>query len=543
MSSEHIMHREKTISRILAGVEGDEVTSVASVLKLIKSLSGNVEGRDIESLTEAIGTDVSLSAKVIRAAQPMRYNPEGVLIESIDQAIHMIGLNKISSLSMALLMAQDMEGENPDPLIVEILSISVFSGCLARLFSQQAGFQDNELCFASGLFQSYGDLLLARFMPSEYREANVLALRQKITKQEAIRQTFGLTSAELAKAVFKKIKVPSSIWKTIKGFDFEELIESKEELNEVSVAGTFSQQVSEIVNSRGIQLEQFNTKIDKLLGRFSKSTGVDREAFDKIMAELHEELENLRTSGGIPKFSQPLKDRLRIIAAGTDDPLPDAPRCDIPQELAKSLFEELRNTDEIESVDDYENSEVAPSRVAKSKLFFHTGIENMVGRALSKDTLLESIVSQICETVIKGFKSRNVYFFTPSMQHSGFFLSIFSQGPETSEQTEIASFSIADESFLAEAVIQKKPILVHRIAELSREYSIKNWMKPQLKLSPHIAWPLVYKKEVIAMVLMNGGDEYTSEEFEIGTNQMSKFFKFAALCYATKQLPLAKISS
>lgn len=526
------MSREKTIRHVLAGVDGDQVTSITQVLKLIKSLSGDVESRDIESLVGAIGADVSLSTKVIRAAQPMRYNPDGVFIESIDQAVHMIGLQKISSISMALMTAQDMESDNVDPLVAEILSSSVVSACAARLFGQISGFQDNELCFVSGLFQNYGDLLLAKFMPDEYRKAGAISLEQKMPRPEAFKEVFGLNSGDLARQVFRKIKVPNSIWKSIKGLDMETVLESKDEMDEVTAAGTFSHFLTEVINSRGLQSDKFDRNMDRLIGRFSKCSSIDRESFDVMMKGLNEEIDNLNSTGGLPKFSKHIKERLKIIAAGADDPFPDAPRYDIPADLARQLQDQMRAAEQAAA----EEPAVQPSRVARSKMLFHEGISKVVEQAVLKDSRLDSIISQICQTISHGFKARNIYFFAPS-GNDGKFVNLMRFGQEAKASATTPSFSDKEKSFIADAVMQKSPVIVQKLSEVSREYSVSEWLLPQVDLSPHIAWPLVYKNSVIALVLMNGGEDYMQEEFKIGTKQMNQFFQFASLCFATRQLP------
>lgn len=526
------MTREETISKVSAGIDDNRVSSLTQVLRLINTLSGDIEGRDIDSLVHAIGGDVSLSAKVLRAAQPMRYNPEGVAIDSIEQAVQMIGLEKICSISMALLMAKDMDGDEVEPLVVEILSLSIMSGWLARIFSNSTGLPNSELCFVSGLFQNYGNLLLAQFMPDEYKEACGMALEKRISKYDACRMKFGIDSGELAQVIFKRLKMPGSIWKSIRGDDVEQAVNSDEEFDEVSVAAMFSSYYSNLLNTRGLEASDYEVKTDKLISKFAKSTNIDHDSLIEILVELNQDLEDLRLSGGLPKFSSHLNERVKIATSGMNAPFPDVPPLDIPAEILKKLE---GAQEEIQSDDDM-NEKPLPSRVAKSKMIFHQGIHQMVEQALESNAQSKMIVSKIFETIESGFHARNIYFFVPS-GYDNFFVSLVSSGPETESASSIPNFSTTEGSFLAQAVQRKEPVVVQKLGEVSREYSVPDWMQNITHLYPNIAWPLVYNDSVVALILMNGGDKYSLDELKIGSKQMNQFFKFATLSYASNANP------
>lgn len=517
------MKREETIQTVVSGIDGNRMSSLSQVLRLINSFSSSPDKKDIKSLVEVLGADIAISGRVMRAAQPMRYNPEGIEIETLEQAVHMIGLDRIASVSMSMLAARAMEGDKVDPVIVELLSLSILTGLAAKNISTAAGFRDSDLCFASGLFQNYGDVLLAQFAAEEYRKAVALADLEETSRDQAFESVFGITPGALAREVLERQEMPRALWSSICPGDPDGSAEAGNLSSdqEVQIAASMAHGLGEALNARGVRKDSCQSRISTLVSRYENASGVNAEAFRDIFTALEEDISELKSSGGLPNFANHLKERVRIIARDSDDPFPDPPRVDL------SLEDETHEvSDRIESL--------PKSRVARSKRYFHDGIYHIVNHACELTRTQEDIVCEICKIAVGGYNARNIYFFAPS-GYQDYYISFLSYGPDTNRNGSIPNFSLEDQSFLARAIRTREPVIVSGSAAAAEIEPHADWLKGQEHLNPFIAWPLINHDQVIALVLINGGQEYARDEFELSTRPMVQFFRFAALSLATRK--------
>jgi HD-like signal output (HDOD) protein len=77
----------ETIRRIREALETGRSAGVPEIIRLIQQLSSKAFSITVKELADIIGQDVAISAKVITVANTLRYNPMGVPVSTITQAI------------------------------------------------------------------------------------------------------------------------------------------------------------------------------------------------------------------------------------------------------------------------------------------------------------------------------------------------------------------------------------------------------------------------------------------------------------------------
>jgi HD-like signal output (HDOD) protein len=187
---------KSTISRVAAGLESGESAGLAEIVELIQQLSGNAVETSVEELATLIGKDVVVTAKVITAANTLGYNPSGLEISTISQAIQVIGFNKIRQLALALLLIENAERTLNPHEKREIAALALCSGLMAEAVMQRHRTHEPEQAFICASLRNYGRLLMTTFMLEEYRQARQIST-EGVSEDEAFRRVFGLTPLEL----------------------------------------------------------------------------------------------------------------------------------------------------------------------------------------------------------------------------------------------------------------------------------------------------------------------------------------------------------
>lgn len=184
---------QQTIKRVADGLEAGEAAGLSEIVELIQQLSGHALNTSVQELGSLIGKDLVVTAKVIAAANTMGYNPTGVEVSTITQAIHVIGFNKIRQLAVSLLLIENAERTLNPTEKREIAALALCSGLMAESVMEKYGSNNPEQAFICASLRNYGRILMTTFMIEEYRRARTIAMQEGASEDEAFNQVFGLT--------------------------------------------------------------------------------------------------------------------------------------------------------------------------------------------------------------------------------------------------------------------------------------------------------------------------------------------------------------
>lgn len=117
---------------------------------------------------QIINLDPALSARLLRLANSPLYATRR-RVESLSQAMAMLGLNATLSLALGFSLIQGLRSANSAAKLQEhIWQRSVLSALAARLMGQQLGLKRPEALMLAGLLQDIGRLALLQAIPAEY---------------------------------------------------------------------------------------------------------------------------------------------------------------------------------------------------------------------------------------------------------------------------------------------------------------------------------------------------------------------------------------
>ena len=281
---------QRTLEAIQQSLDSRESRGLSNMVKLVQDLSSKALSLSVEELSNIIGADSAVAAKVISASNTLSYNPYGVPIKSVTQAIHLLGFDQISNLILSLLLLENANEERNPQEQREIASQTLFSAHIAREFALDLGI-DRFQALACAALRNFGRLLMSSFMLVDYRAAG--RLKEKMTDEEAYRKVFGLTPLELGQQLMSSSQLPKPVQKCL-----DELPEhvtrdlEKDPDNQLLLLSEASIQIVEIAQNPELSFEKHSEAILDMAHQFpglhDYTTSTIHGLFSRIQARLNE---------------------------------------------------------------------------------------------------------------------------------------------------------------------------------------------------------------------------------------------------------------
>jgi len=199
----------QTLDRVAAAMRSGPAACLPEVVRLISALSGNSVNVSVAELAEAIQQDPVVLARVLAAANNLGYNPHGVPVDSVTQAVHVIGYERIRTLAMSLMLMKHVSGGQNDAERQQAVALALTSGCIAQAAAKSRMLLDPGQAFVCAVLRNFGRIVLATYLSDEYRAAQEDA--GVMEDDETWRTHFGLTPLELGRQLLKAADLPDEI--------------------------------------------------------------------------------------------------------------------------------------------------------------------------------------------------------------------------------------------------------------------------------------------------------------------------------------------
>lgn len=310
---------QQTIKRVSAGLESGESAGLSEIVELIQQLSGHAIDTSVQELATMIGKDLVVTAKVIAAANTIGYNPTGVEVSTITQAIHVIGFNKIRQLAVSLLLIENAERTlNPNEKR-EIAALALCSGIMAESVMEKHGSNSPENAFICASLRNYGRILMTTFMIEEYRRARTLAMAEGASEDEAFNQVFGLTPLELGYHLLESAHLPDPILKSLRALPPDAVRKASRSPDvELLVLADLSVQLCELALRPDISAIEFEAKAHALSSKTGRAFGLDVEGLLSALKDTGQQLNSFAASFGLKALTGSLAPRLHARATRKD---------------------------------------------------------------------------------------------------------------------------------------------------------------------------------------------------------------------------------
>jgi HD-like signal output (HDOD) protein len=260
----------RTLERASAALQTARIACLPEIVKLLRTLAGKSDEVSVSELAEIIQNDAVVMSKVIGAANTLAYNPNAVQVSNVIQAIHVIGYERIRSLAMSLMLAEQAARGRTAEEQREIAAQALIAGCLAQSMAGVRLLLDRDQAFVCGCLRSFGHMVLVSCMEEEYREAKAKAAT--LGDEEAYRQTFGITPLELGHQLLKSANLPEEILSSLKGLPPAAfaVLEARPEQQTLAVVDCASR-LAQLACDRRFTADEVAVRSTELAGLYEKA--------------------------------------------------------------------------------------------------------------------------------------------------------------------------------------------------------------------------------------------------------------------------------
>lgn len=298
-----------TLARLEEAMATGQNQCLPELMEIIHALSAKATEISVEQLADLIEKHVAVMARVITAANTFGYNPGGADITTVRDAIQVIGFDRIRSLVTSLILvrhAANSEGAK-DQRTTALLAVS--SGLVARSMAREHDLADPELAFVSASLRQLGRLLLASYLPDEYKEAMLLAAT--MTEEHAFVEKFGLTSLALTREILTRARFPSRLLDTLHEHPPKTAHRRSTEAQSLITLSAYSERLCSLAIDRTRDEEQFAHSLQSLSTVFGNRFKFSKEQMEGTLASMVDTLSHFTGSMGFGSVAQDVVNTVR----------------------------------------------------------------------------------------------------------------------------------------------------------------------------------------------------------------------------------------
>ena len=304
----------QTIESAKAGMQSGRSSCLPELVQLIQALSAKAREISVTDLAEIVQKHVTVMAKAIAVANTLGYNPSGIEISTVSQAIQVIGFERVRSLVTSLILVHDAVDPTTAADQRDTAMLALCSGLVAQQVSRDRGSPDPEQAFVAASLRNFGRLLLATYLTDQYQETQRLA-SEKPT-DEAYREIFGLTALELGFELLQSTNLPTGVLDALREFSPQTFAMVGPESASLLIVSEFAVKLCELAMDRELTTDGFNSKIRELLDRFEPHLSFTPEGIAGVMNATGQRMSEFMQSLGFSGFGREVVEMLRWRAGG-----------------------------------------------------------------------------------------------------------------------------------------------------------------------------------------------------------------------------------
>lgn len=305
----------RTLATVREGLARRDTACVTQVLEIVQQLSGRVDHLSVQDLAELVGQDLTAVTKIMRVANCLGYNPTGVEVTTLPEAISVIGFENIRNLVISLLLMENAEKRSGRDSAHDVSGTALGGALLAQVLAQRVAGVNAEQAFVAGALRHYGKLLLSTFLPDDFLEA--MESGRGAAFDAACQTIFGLDPLELGRRILGEANLPKLLRHSLDPAS-SEMVRSKKltDPDKLIVVSDFAGRVAELLNDSSMTQGGFNQRMEQLLHDYSASIDLDKEGFHEVLAKVSHVMGFVGQAQGVRAFESGIVRRLQNMAEG-----------------------------------------------------------------------------------------------------------------------------------------------------------------------------------------------------------------------------------
>ena len=190
-----------TLDEWATRISQSELPAFGQTLHQVSALDGFILSHAAE-LTRVILRDPSMTARILKMANSVHFNPTQKKVNTVSRAVVVLGLKTLRSICLATALLDDLVKGECGPQLAKEVANSFHAALQARTIAHMAGANDSEEVFISSLLHRLGALAFWS-VDSKASHALVRVINDGIELDEAERQVLGFSLADLTKKLAK----------------------------------------------------------------------------------------------------------------------------------------------------------------------------------------------------------------------------------------------------------------------------------------------------------------------------------------------------
>ena len=468
---------DQTLERVRQALAQSETACVVQVIELIRAITLEADQISVQDMADIIGRDLTTMNHLLRTACSVGYNPDGVEITTLPQAVQFVGYDRIRNIAVSLLLLQNADRPWSDDDFEEIATLMLTGALLAEALADSRPKSDSGLCFLSAALRSYGRLLLASFVPEDYREA--LQLSADIGEAPAFAEVFGLQPAALGNRLLDQSGFPASLMRNLdpvplvlpEGRPLSPAEESRLIVDyAVGLAELFASS-----SSKDHFEEQFNVRLAKI----GRALNCPRDSLVRALGSVMNRIEGYRRTMHSPVFTNRVVQNIRAFLAAEPFPAPRRRRAHGSAEFSSGERAEFQ---------------LRPGLAELTRLTNARPVDRPAGWSLATRLVWRSLDLENCLVLLR--------------QPNGEFTAEYGFGPGLANARQTARLTATERSIFSVSLLRGRDVLIQRPHDPSIAPFMPDWMKP-LATGAIIILPAVDKAGTFALLVGIAPDKHT----------------------------------
>ena len=310
-----------TLTRLEKALDSAPGASFPEIIRLVHTLSQRKNEVTVTELAEIIQKDARMMVKILAVANTYGYRTGSSRVTTIEQAIHIVGFNRICAIAMSMMLLEQSASHASEEQR-EASALALCAGTFAKHMEDMP--VDKDLAFICASLRHFGRILIAAEMPEDYRTARELV--PSLGEEGAFLSVFGLTPLQISRHVLKHAKLAPEITETLE--DYDPGIRSENNL--LAAVADVSAQLSALSWDPRITAEAYTQKCGQLAATFSGILPELGTQLPHLLTTAAQQLAHLKRSIGLTSLPGTVIERLKNraahhepVAAETPAPAPE----------------------------------------------------------------------------------------------------------------------------------------------------------------------------------------------------------------------------
>lgn len=244
-----------------------------------------------DDLSDVIGQDASMAARVIQIANSPLFNLQNREIDTISAAVVMVGFDAVREIAITVGVIEEMLKGSQHHRVGRHMALAFHAAAQARAFARHCGGRPDEV-FVAALLRQVGEMA---FWSRAGREANAIEMRLKqgMAHGDAEKEVLGFELSELSKGLAQDWHLGELLGQVLGGIHVDDPAVQNVELGH---------EVARVLDEH----EWRDRETQELLERLASHLNVKRDAVEQLVRDNLEEAAKIADRFGVSKLEEEL---------------------------------------------------------------------------------------------------------------------------------------------------------------------------------------------------------------------------------------------